>query len=95
MWRRAGQGWEKLQRGTHRGLTATLGREEWGWGFPLGVAPGPAQPAQGPQFPFHCPAGLSREIILSTQIIQEYQPQTQIPIISYLDPTLGFLLRRS
>lgn len=45
----------------------------------------------GSSVPFHCPAGLSQRSILSTQIIQEYQPQTQIPHHILPRPNTGLL----
>lgn len=68
-----------------------LGRGEVGlgvsireWSLALGSLPGSS-------VPFHCPTGLSQRSILSTQIIQGYHPQTQIPHHILPRPNTGLL----
>lgn len=67
-----------------------LGRGEWGWGFSLGSGPWPCAAGQGPQFPstalLVCPRGL----YCPPESFKDITPKPRPPIISYLDPTLGF-----
>lgn len=87
MWRRAGQGL-KLQRGTHRGLTATLGRR--GWGLHQGRVSLALHSPPVPQ-PSTAPAGLAPDLYCPPKSFQEYQPQTQTPHHILPRPNTGLL----
>lgn len=67
-----------------------LGREEWGWGFPLGSGPWPCAARQGPQFPSTALLVCPRDLYCPPKSFKNINPKPRSPIISYLDPTLGF-----
>lgn len=91
------EGKERLRKGKEAPRPAYSPLGSRAWGPPLGSGPGPALPTQVPQvlstaLPV-CPVDpqLAPLATPSPPITQGQEPQTQSPIMSFLDPDSGLL----